>query len=715
MRFGPTSLQLTSVLAKGLHRPKLRSDLIFSEQVIAGERSFVVKLPESDSFARYGDFAFELLQACDGNRTAAEIAEFMSERHPDQALSEQDAIEFIESTDPNTWERTLGEKNLALLSKIRDERKHRAERSSLLYYYLSAWNPNRMLERIHPYLRWMYTRGFVIFSVLLFLTTFLIVAGDYSRIRQDTVEFYNFTHKTAYDLWIFWVLLFVISGIHEFGHGLTCKHFGGAVDSMGLMLVFFTPSFFTDCTEMCMFDKTGKRLWTIFAGIWIELVTCGVSTLIWYFSSPGSFVGDLGYKMLLLTGVSGVFINLNPLMKFDGYFALSQYLEMESLREDAFAYSKQWVQRYLLFQDVDLPAITRRNHWLYLSYGMLATAYGVVILLVVGRFVKNVFSSKFGDFWGYVLTAIVLYLVLRKRLKKWAPGWLAGLRQMKEKLMAWKMTRLQQAGGVALLLFIVAVPTAIKVDTECILEPGAKANVRASAPGWVAQVPVHEGQRVEAGAVLAMLRNPSLEARATVISKQLEQAQQLLFAAQARNNFEEVAKEAQETKRLRTVLDDARAKVNSLTLRAPIAGVVATPQVDQIVGSYVAAGQEVIVVVDRSSMRARVLVQDIQLEEVHAGARTELKVRALPLSTFSGRVEQILPAAASDQPIAEPAKPVRYGQELTNYFAVILQIPNPKDDLREGMTGTAKIYGNRYPIAWRVLRNVWRWGHSLIF
>jgi putative peptide zinc metalloprotease protein len=715
MRFGPTSLQLTSVLAKGLHRPKLRSDLIFSEQVIAGERSFVVKIPESDSFARYGDFAFELLQACDGDRTAAEIAEFMSERHPDQALSERDVIEFIESTDPNTWERTLGEKNLALLSKIRDERKHRAERSSLLYYYLSAWNPNRMLERIHPYLRWMYTRGFLIFSVLLFLTTFLIVVGDYARIRQDTVEFYNFTHKTTYDLWIFWVLLFVISGIHEFGHGLTCKHFGGAVDSMGLMLVFFTPSFFTDCTEMCMFDKTGKRLWTIFAGIWIELVTCGVSTLVWYFSPPGSFLGDLGYKMLLLTGVSGVFINLNPLMKFDGYFALSQYLEMETLREDSFAYTKAWVQRYFLHQEVALPPANRRKQRIYLIFGVAATLYGIMILLIVGKFVKNIFSSKFGDFWGLILTAGVIYLILRKNLRKWVPGWLAGLREMKEKFMAWKMTRLQQAGGIVLLLVIVAVPTAQKVDTDFILEPGAKADVRAFAPGWVAQVQVHEGQRVEAGAVLANLRNPSLEARATVISRQLEQAQQLLFAAQARSNFEETAKEAQETKRLRTALDDARAKVNGLTLRTPIAGVVATPQVEQMVGTYVAAGQEVIVVVDRSSMKARVLVQDIHIEEVHAGAQTKLKVRALPLSTFSGRVEQILPAAASDQPIAEPAKPVRYGQELTNYFAVILQIPNPKDDLREGMTGTAKIYGNRYPIVWRVLRNVWRWGRSLIF
>jgi putative peptide zinc metalloprotease protein len=572
-----------------------------------------------------------------------------------------------------------------------------------------------MLARVYPYVRWFFTRQFVIISAALFFLTFLIVVSDYPRIRQDTVEFYNFTHKSSYDLLIFWLLLFFVSGVHEYGHGLTCKHFGGEVPKMGLMSIYFTPAFFTDCSGMCMFDVARKRLWTIFAGIWVELTLCGIATLVWYFSPPGSFVGDLGYKTLLMTGVSGVFFNLNPLMKFDGYYALCQYVEMDNLREDSFDYLKAWIRRYLLRQNVDLPPATPHRRRILLSYSIAAGIYSTLILLVVAKFVKNVFTAKFGDFLGYLLTAGVVYLMMRKRLRKWLPGWIAGLRKAKEKFMAWKVTRAQQLGGLAFLLFLVAVPTATKTDTDFILEPVARAEVRAPAAGVVVQVPVREGQQVAAGTVLAVLSNPELEAHAAVVARELDQAEHALLAARADNNMEEIGKQSHEVQRLETDLAESRRKVEGLVLRSPIDGMVTTSQVEQKVGSYLEEGDELAAVADRSNMKARVLVRDLDLEDIRPGALVKLKVRANPIATYSGYVQQIMPAAAKDQPIAEPPILVRYGQELTNYFAVVLQIPNSSGDLREGMTGTAKIYGRRYPIAWRAARNAWRWLRSLIW
>jgi len=115
-------------------------------------------------------------------------------------------------------------------------------------------------------------------------------------------------------------------------------------------------------------------------------------------------------------------------------------------------------------------------------------------------------------------------------------------------------------------------------------------------------------------------------------------------------------------------------------------------------------------------MRARVLVLDRELEDVTSGARIKLNVRAYPFHTFHGRVQQIMPAAAPDRPVVELTKPERAGQLLTNYFAVVLEFPNPDGVLREGMTGTAKIYTNRrYPIAWQAARSAWRWLHSQIW
>ena len=93
----------------------------------------------------------------------------------------------------------------------------------------------------------------------------------------------------------------------------------------------------------------------------------------------------------------------------------------------------------------------------------------------------------------------------------------------------------------------------------------------------------------------------------------------------------------------------------------------------------------------------------------------KLNVRAYPLRAFQGVVRQILPAAAADRPVAEPVKIERMGQELTNYIAVVLEFPNPDGTLSEGLTGTAKIYGRRYPLAWKAARAGWRWLRSHVW
>jgi putative peptide zinc metalloprotease protein len=714
MRFGPTSLRVATVVAKGLQRPHLRDDLVVSEQVVAGQRSFVIKIRETDSYSRYGTLAWQILKLCDGTRTPAEVAAAINHLYPEQPLREDEVLDFIEGTDPNVWERSLAEKNLAILEKIRDERKKRVDRSSLLYIYFPAFDPDKFLERIHPYLKWMFTREFVIVCVILFALTGLIVASDFARIRADTREFYNFINKSAYDIWVFWVLLLFVTAVHETGHGLTCKNFGGEVHQMGFMLLFFTPSFYTDCTDMHLFDRTSKRLWTIFAGIWIELVVCALATFVWYLSPPGSFIGDLGYKTLLLTGVSGVLINLNPLMKFDGYFALSQWLEIDNMREQAFNYFKLWVQKHILRRKVELPPVGRRRQRIFLIYAMLATYWGVLILFIVARFVKNVFTAKFGDFLGYALTAGVVYLLLRRRLGNFLPGLKARIRGAKMGQIAWSPTRGQVVAGAAALV-ILLIPAPIQVATEFILEPGEKVEVRALTDGWVKEVKVQEGQEVEVGAVLAVLSNPELEMRAVTLEQERALAERRWMAARTANDLGESQQYQQEARRLGVALEEARQKRDALVLCAPLAGTVTTPRVEQRTGEYLAAGEEFAVVADRRQMRARVLVRDWELEEVREGAKVKLNVRAYPLRGFEGTVAQILPAAAWDRPVSDPMVVERKGQELTNFFAVVLEFPNEEGVLQEGMTGTAKIYGDRYPIGYRMGRSAYRWAASLIW
>src|SRR6204780_147720 len=183
MRFGPTSLQVSSVLAKGLRRPKLRTDLRISEQVIAGETSYVVKNSETNSYNRYGSTEYGFLQLCDGTRPALEISDALTERHPDSPLSEAEVLEFLDSIEPAMWERSVGEKNLAVLERIRDERKGRVEQSSVLYMSFKAWDPDKTLGKMDRYLGWMFTKGFVIFSLFIFVVAVYLLAGDWTRVQ----------------------------------------------------------------------------------------------------------------------------------------------------------------------------------------------------------------------------------------------------------------------------------------------------------------------------------------------------------------------------------------------------------------------------------------------------------------------------------------------------------------------------------------------------
>ncbi len=714
MRYGPTSLQISSVLAKGLHRPKLREDLKISAQQVAGKASYVIKDPDTASYNRYGPTEYELLTLCDGTRTAAEVAEEMNAHHPDSSLDEVSVLDFLDTVDANLWVRSVGEKNLAMLERIRDERKGRVDSSSLLNIAFKAWDPNRFLQRLDSYLGWIYTRGFVIFSILVFVVAVVILAGEWARVEQDTASLYSFSDKSAYDIWAFWIILLGVGGIHELSHGLTCKHFGGDVPQMGFLLIYFTPAFYTDTTDILIFDTRAPRLFTLFAGIWVELVICSISTVIWALSLPGSIVNDFAYKVLLITGIQGALVNLNPLIKADGYYALAQYLQMDSLREESFEYLNAWSRKHLFRQHVELPPTSRRQRRIFLTFGVAASLYSNLLLIIVLVFVNNIFVSKLGA-WGYAATALALYLLLRSRVQKEIPRIRAWYWKVREAYVSWKMTRAQQVAAAAVALVLFVPPFSSKVSSEFILEPGLKADIRPPVSGEIANVSVRPGEEVRRGDELAQLKNPDLESRAVLLASQLGNAESALRIAEQHGSRGEAARAEDERARLASELFVVRSRLAGLMLRSPINGVVVEGQFEPHAGEFLGEGEEFARVIDRTEMRARIFVHDWELGDVAVGAPVRLKVADEPYRTYAGHIERILPAAAGDRPVSQPAKLERHGQEVTNYFAVEMVFPNPDGSLIEGMTGTAKIAGKHRPFAWQAAEGIWRWVRSQIW
>ncbi len=713
MRYGPTSLQISSVLAKGLHRPKLREDLKISAQQVAGKASYVIKEPDTASYNRYGPIEYELLTLCDGTRTPAEVAEGMTSLHPDAPLDEVSVLDFLDTVDANLWVRTVGEKNLAMLERIRDERKGRTE-SSLLLIQFKAWNPDKTLAWLSPYCGWIYTRGFALFSIAVFIVAMSILLSDWNRIERDTAELWSFSGKSGYDIWAIWIIMFAVGGIHEFAHGLTCKHYGGVVPQMGFLLIYFTPAFYTDTTDILIFDTTLPRQLTIFAGILVELLLCALATVVWALTLPGSLANDLAYKTLLFTGITGIGVNLNPFIKADGYYALAQFVQIDSLREDSIEFAEAWWQKYFLRRKVELPTASRRQRRIFLAFGTIVMIYGVLILVVVLTFVNNILVSQFGD-WGYAATALALYLLLRSRVRQQMPRIRAWYWKAREAYVRWKFTRAQQVAAAAVALVLFVPPFSSKVSSEFILEPGLNVEIRPPAGGRLANVLVHQGEAVQAGDVLAELKNPELESQAASLASQLGNVESALRMAEQHGSRGEAARAEDERSRLASELSVARSRVSGLTLRSPVNGVVVERDFEPHAGDFVGEGEEFVRVVDRTEMRARILVHDWELNEVSVGASVKLKVADEPFRTYSGRIERIFPAAAADRPLSQPTKVERRGQEVMNFFAVEMVFPNSDGSLIEGMTGTAKISGKHRPFAWQAADGIWRWIHTQVW
>ena len=131
----------------------------------------------------------------------------------------------------------------------------------------------------------------------------------------------------------FWFLFGAMAFFHESAHGLTCKHFGARVEKMQFLLMYFAPTFVCDATQVWIVGDKKARISTIIAGIWADLMICVVATFIWWGTATGMYIHDLAYKVMMVTGIGVTLLNLNPLIKLDGYYLLAELIGEADLKE----------------------------------------------------------------------------------------------------------------------------------------------------------------------------------------------------------------------------------------------------------------------------------------------------------------------------------------------------------------------------------------------
>jgi putative peptide zinc metalloprotease protein len=351
--------------------PRLRPDLVLVEQTYRGEQSFIVKDPTAGKYFRFRPLEIAVMRSLDGRRTPAEAAAELVERGI--KVSAVAVSRFAEKLKTmGLCERTLRESSVLLMERLRAQRRKRLRpgmfQGDILRLRWSVGDPDRLMDRTMPYLRFFFTRGFLTVSVALFVIYLVILGLKWSEFAAAMATVYLLRASLG-DYVLLWAVTMVIVAVHELAHGYTCKYFGGKVHEIGAMLFYFELAFFCNVNDAWTFPERRARLWVTAAGSWIEMVVAGIAAIIWWLAAPGTAASDVALAFVMVGGLAAVLVNLNPLIPLDGYYALSDWLEVPNLRQRAFGHVAWLLRTRVLGQDLPMPPADEREQRIFLLYG----------------------------------------------------------------------------------------------------------------------------------------------------------------------------------------------------------------------------------------------------------------------------------------------------------------------------------------------------------
>ncbi|MBI4514163.1 MAG: efflux RND transporter periplasmic adaptor subunit [Gemmatimonadetes bacterium] len=672
-------------------RPKLRTDLKIVRREHEGRVHYVVKEPQEQKYYQFGELEIDLMRLMDGRRTPAEIAELAEETLRVRLTAGHIADFAHKLKRRGLVERSPAEQHLILMERLRAQRKvrvRRRTRGSILRLRFSVGDPDRLFERMVQRLHWMWSPGFVGASIVLFAAYFLILGLQWEEFFAGTMALYTLQGVAWTDYVLIWALEMPITVVHELGHGLTTKRFGGEVRDVGGMLLYFSFALYCNTNDAWTFQKRSHRLWVNFAGPWIELVIAAVGAVVWVLAEPGTFVHRVAFLSILVGGIGAVMANLNPLIPLDGYYALSDWLEIPNLRGRSFEYWGWLTKRYVLGIDAAEPAVTPRERKAFLLYGGLASAYSAAVIVISVIFLILVFGRFVGG-WVWIAVALMMVPLVRRVRGRWSAiavaartTWRAALKR------SGKRSRMALAGTALGIVVLLVLPWTFRARGEFRVEAAPRAYVRAEVLGVLDRLHVRDGDTVRAGAPLTTLWNPQLESEFLAQEALTEQWRITLAQAEAQNDRAAAASAATMLREGLEKLAVLRAQRERLVVRAPIDGVVLAYRPWERLGEGLEPGDLLFEIASLQGRVARVRVPPSVAADVAPGQRASLKFAANPRLKFRATVAAVSPAAEE------------------GWLEAVIPLPAADWQPAPGMTGVAKIETGRATVAKAIARAV---------
>lgn len=492
--------------------PRLNNDLVLQQ---ISESEFVVKNRSNRQFFSVGPVEYFLLSYLDGESTRSRLRRHY-ERKFGEPLDNSDIDEFLQLAASQKFLITDGgEKASTAEGKSADAATHlKADDSSSakkiagqspLFFRVPVVDPNEIMNRVEPAIRWIWSVPFFLFAVSLICLASWISWGNREQLVASAVNAMSWE-----SVLIFMLTVLFATFVHELAHGFTCKHYGGDVHEIGFLFMFFMPCMYCNVSDAWMIPEKSKRLWITAAGAFSDLIMWALAVLVWRVVLPGTLLSQIAFVVLTVCGSRG-FLNLNPLLRLDGYYLVSDWLAIPNLRKRALDH---WMAhlRWLLW-GAERPEAVAHSRTL-LIYGLFCWLFALVFLDLIFLRMLKYLGDEFGVI-GVCFMTLLLAFAMRRVFKGFFSSEFSKMIQFrKTRTAGWLIVIV---AGVATLFLL---PIKHYATGEFEVRPGQMFQLHAQVSGYVQRVHVADGTQVDAGTVIAEMSSPDLEAQ--IITKRDE-------------------------------------------------------------------------------------------------------------------------------------------------------------------------------------------------
>jgi len=622
--------------------PQPRVELESFAQVFDGQPFWVYKDPLSLRYYRFNREEHFIIEQLRRGVTLEQLKMAHQDEFDSGDLSNQEVGRFISS---------LTERNLLIMNQPdRDELLYQAAKkrrrtklfgqfTNILFIKIPLYDPDKLFNRLIDRLRFFWSRSFFLFYLFLLATAVVLVI----RRWHDFVSMGNTDFFTIYNMPILFLALWLVKALHEFGHGLTCKNYGGEVHELGLLILVFMPMLYCNISDSWTFPSKAHRLLTTAGGVLAELFIAALATVVWYYTEQPGFIHAFAFNVIIVCSISTVFFNVMPLMRFDGYYFLMDLIEVPNLRQKANTFMKDFFIRYILGGHSDEAPQEHRFQFVFPLFAVASFIYRwfimVVILFSIYAMLKQLHLVWLGRF--FVLFTIVMSFLVP---------------MVKTSVSLTKQRYALGISNIRLLILLAVLVTALAgvlfwphhqhVTLNFVLEPSRIQWLRSEADGivhWDEQT--SEGAWVDVQSPLvASLENTELPCEAAWLTAWIEQAR--IDIAQWQNRDETQVEQLR--RRLETFQNDEtrlKEQIAGLKVKVPFTGEILTLDRDirRMRGQYVTRATPLLLLADTRRLTAKVWVPEntyarIFKHEGQTGQRAELMLYAFSRDKFEGSV-----------------------------------------------------------------------------